>query len=99
MEGANKVYYKRCAKWGMLFAKSGVCNPGQKSLRELEHNSSSMCITTTVLKISAIILKIHNPSPSPFPTQYNVERSKKLCLDGFDNVRGVGTCSASSPRI
>ena len=58
-----------------------------------------MRITTTVLKSSAIILKIHNSSP--FPTQYNVERSKKLCLDGFDTVRGVGKCSASSlqPRL
>ena len=67
----------------------------QSWTKVLEHNSTSMCITTTVLKSSAIILKIHNPSPSPL----NVERSKKFCLDGFDTVRGVGTCSASSPRI
>ena len=47
-----------------------------------------MCITTTVLKGSAIILKTHNRSP--FRTKYNVERSKKLCLDGFNTIRGWG---------
>ena len=26
----------------------------------------------------------------PLPTQNNVERSKELCLDGFNTVRGVG---------
>ena len=47
--------------------------------------------------VTHLVLKIHNPSP--FLTQNNVERSKKLCLDGFNTVRGVGTCSANSPRI
>ena len=46
------------------------------------------CITSNVVTSSAIILQIHNPSP--FPTQYNVERSKKLYLDGFNIVRGSG---------
>ena len=27
---------------------------------------------------------------SPLPTQYNVERSKESCLDGFNTVCGVG---------
>ena len=27
--------------------------------------------------------------PSPPPTQYNVERSKELCFDGFNTARGV----------
>ena len=35
--------------------------------------------------------------------QYNVERSKELCLDGFNTVcgvgEGVGTYSASSARV
>ena len=46
------------------------------------------CITSNVVTSSAIILQIHYPSP--FPTQYNVERSKKLYLDGFNIVRGSG---------
>ena len=55
-----------------------------------------MCFTSNVVKSSAVILQIH--VPSPFPTQYNVERSKELHLDGFNTVRGVGVgrCSVSS---
>ena len=37
---------------------------------------------------AAVFLKIH--VPSPLPTQYNVERSKELCLDGVNTVCGVG---------
>ena len=48
----------------------------------------SMRFTSNVAKSSAVILQIH--VPSPLPTQYNVERSKELCLDGFNTVRGVG---------
>ena len=34
---------------------------------------------------------MYNPrQKSLFPSQYNVERLKKLCLDGFNTVRGVG---------
>ena len=51
--------------------------------------------------VCAVFLKIH--VPSPLPTQYNVERSKELCLDGFNIVcgvgEGVGTYSVSSARI
>ena len=46
-----------------------------------------MRFTSYVAKSSAIFLQIH--VPSPLPTQYNVERSKELCLDGFNTVRGV----------
>ena len=48
----------------------------------------SMRFTSNVVKSSAVILQIH--VPSPFPTQNNVERSKELCLDGFNTVRRVG---------
>ena len=34
--------------------------------------------------------KVQIHVPSPLPTQYNVERSKELCLDGFNTVCGVG---------
>ena len=59
-----------------------------------------MCITRTLC--SAVSLQIH--IPYPFPTQYNVERSKELYLDGFNTVRGVGgrgvgTCSVSRAWI
>ena len=43
---------------------------------------------TSVAKSSAVFLQIH--VPSPLYTQYNVERSKELCLDGFNTVCGVG---------
>ena len=64
-----------------------------------DHNLYSMRLTNYVVKSSAVILQIH--VPSPIPIQYNVERSKELCLDGFNTVRGgweegVGTCSLSS---
>ena len=52
-------------------------------------------------KKGAVFLQIH--VPAPLPTQYNVERSKELCLDGFNTVcgvgEGVGTYSASSARV
>ena len=60
---------------------------GQKSLGQSGHNFNSMRFTSNV-KRSAVILQIH--VPSPFPTQCNVERSKELCLDGFNTIRGVG---------
>ena len=47
-----------------------------------------MRFTSNVAKSSAVILQIH--VPSPLPTQYNVERSKELCFDGFNTLRGVG---------
>ena len=47
-----------------------------------------MRFTSNVVKSSAVILQIH--VPSPFRTRYNAERSKELCLDGFNTVRGVG---------
>ena len=60
-----------------------------------------MRFTSSVAKSSAVFLQIH--VPSPLPTQYNVERSKELCLDGFNTVcgvgEGVGTYSASSARV
>ena len=43
---------------------------------------------TSVAKSSAVFLQIH--VPFPLYTQYNVERSKELCLDGFNTVCGVG---------
>ena len=53
-----------------------------------ERNFNSMRFTSNVAKSSAVILQIH--VPSPLPTQYNVERSKELCFDGFNTLRGVG---------
>ena len=47
-----------------------------------------MCITSNVVKSSGVILQIH--VTSPFPIQYNVERSEELCFDGFNTVGGVG---------
>ena len=43
---------------------------------------------SSINRDSSVILQIH--LPYPLPTQYNVERSKELCLDGFNTVRGVG---------
>ena len=63
-------------------------NHGLKSLRQSEHNCNPMCITSNVVKSSGVILQIH--VTSPFPIQYNVERSKELCFDGFNTVGGVG---------
>ena len=63
-------------------------NHGQKSLGQSERNFNSMRFTSSVAKSSAVFLQIH--VPSPLPTQYNVERSKELCLDGFNTVCGVG---------
>ena len=63
-------------------------NHGQKSLGQSERNFNSMRLTISVAKSSAVFLQIH--VPSPLPTQYNVERSKELCLDGFNTVCGVG---------
>ena len=34
--------------------------------------------------------KVQIHVPSPLPTQYNVDRSKELCLDSFNCVRRVG---------
>ena len=63
-------------------------NHGQKSLGQSERNFNSLRFTSSVAKSSAVFLQIH--VPSPLPTQYNVERSKELCLDGFNTVCGVG---------
>ena len=49
-----------------------------------ERNFNSMRFTSNVAKSSAVILQMH------VPTQYNVERSKELCLDGFNTLRVVG---------
>ena len=85
----------------MISSKLKSYNPGQKSMGQSEHNCNSICITSNVVKSSAVILQIH--VSSPFPTQYNVERSKELYVDGFITVHrvgeGVGTCSVSSARI
>ena len=53
-----------------------------------ERNFNSMRFTSNVAKSSAVILQIH--VPFSLPTQYNVERSKELCFDGFNTLRGVG---------
>ena len=65
-----------------------IYNHGQKSLGQSERNFNSMRFTSSVAKSSAVFLQIH--VPSPLLTQYNVERSKELCLDGFNTVCGVG---------
>ena len=61
-----------------------IYNHGQKPLGQSEHNFNFMRFTSSVAKSSAVFLQIH--VPSPLPTQYNVERSKELCLDGFNTV-------------
>ena len=63
-------------------------NHGQKSLGQSEGDFKSMRFITIVAKSSAVIVQMH--VPSPFPTQYNVERSQELSLDGFNTARGVG---------
>ena len=47
-----------------------------------------MRFTSNIVKSNAVILQIH--VPCPFSTQYNVDRSKELCLDSFNCVRRVG---------
>jgi len=63
-------------------------NHGQKSLGQSERDFKSMRFITIVAKSSAVIVQMH--VPSPFPTQYNVERSQEFSLDGFNTARGVG---------
>ena len=58
------------------------------ALGQSERNFNSMLFTSNVAKSSDVILQIH--VPSPLLTQYNVERSNELCLDGLNSVRGVG---------
>ena len=65
--GAHKVYYKRCANGECCLrnAESVILN---KSPRESESITAVLCITTTVLKSGAVILRIHNhPPPPPLP--------------------------------
>ena len=50
-------------------------NHRPKSLEQSDHNLYSMRFTSYVVKSSAVVLQIH--VPYPFPTQYNVERSKE----------------------
>ena len=78
-------YFLSCKEW---FKSARCYNHGQKSLGQSERNFNSMRFTSSVAKSSAVFLQIH--VPSPLPTQYNVERSKELCLDGFNTVCGVG---------
>ena len=60
-----------------------------KSPWDSQNVTSILCVSQVLSqKNSAIFLQIH--VPSPLPTQYNVERSKELCLDGFNTVCGVG---------
>ena len=59
-----------------------------KSPWDSQNVFNSMRFTSYVAKSSAVFLQIH--VPSPLLTQYNVERSKELCLDGFNTVCGVG---------
>ena len=60
-----------------------------KSPWDSQNITSILCVSLVsyVAKSSAVFLQIH--VPSPLPTQYNVERSKELYLDGFNTVRGV----------
>ena len=89
--GNAKLQKRNC---GLRFAVCGL--PDAKDLYYLwnaqnwqsERNFNSMRFTSNVAKSSAVILQIH--VPSPLPTQYNVERSKELCFDGFNTLRGVG---------
>ena len=80
--------YDRLFKAKVKIDTTATMNHGQKSLGQSEHNFSSMRFTGNVVKSSAVVLQIH--FSSPLPTQYNVERSKELCLDGFNTVCGVG---------
>ena len=60
-----------------------------KSPWDSQNVTSILCESqVSVAKSSAVFLQIH--VLSPLPTQYNVERSKELCLDGFNTVCGVG---------
>ena len=81
----QKLHYPLVQDYGLK--KMGY-NHGQKSLGESERNFNSMCFTSSVAKSRAVFLQIH--VPSPLPTQYNVERWKELCLDGFNTLCGVG---------
>ena len=73
-----------------------------KSPWDSQNTTSILCVSQ-VLSQKAVQSFYKSMSPSPFPTQYNVERSKELCLDGFNTVcgvgEGVGMYSASSARI
>ena len=57
----------------------------------LTHAHSSLILNFIAeghLSAAAVFLQIH--VPCLLPTQYNVERSKELCLNGFNTVCGVG---------
>ena len=62
-----------------------------KSPWDSQNVTSILCVSQ-VLSQKAVLsfYKSMSPPPSPLPTQYNVERSKELCLDGFNTVCGVG---------
>ena len=62
-------------------------NHVQKSLGQSERDFNYMPFTSIVSKSSAVMLEMH--VPSPFPAQYNVERSQEVCLHGFNTARGV----------
>ena len=72
----------------ILFLRNILSTIMDKSPWDSQNVTSILCVSQVLSqKNSAIFLQIH--VPSPLPTQYNVERSKELCLDGFNAVCGV----------
>ena len=72
-----------------------------KSPWDSQNATSILCVSQVLSQKGCCLFT--NPCPPPLPTQYNVERSKELCLDGFNTVCGVGeevgTYSASSALV
>ena len=70
-----------------------------KSPWDSQNVTSILCVSQFLSQKAVLYFYV----PSPLLTQYNVERSKKLCLDGFNTVcgvgGGVGTYSVSSAQI
>ena len=94
--GNAKLQKRNCklrfAVCGLRFA---VCLMLKISITCETHRIDSQSVTSILCvsqvmsqKVVAVILQMH--VLSPLPTQYNVERSKELCFDGFNTLRGVG---------
>ena len=77
--GAHKVYYKRCAN-GECCLRKAESVIVDKSPWESESITAVLCITNTVLKSSAVILKIHNPPPPPSPLNTMLKDQRNCAL-------------------
>ena len=73
-----------------LFDYEWITTILEKSSWDSKSTSAVLSKYPSNVRKSSIVLFLKMVNPSPFsPTQQNVERSKKLWLDGFNSVHGV----------